>query len=843
MKGKSYQNSETLAGQDLSGKDIRGTNFSGAILKGTNFSGVRAGQRFHWKIILTCLACVASMIAGGLLAVASSYTTMAFSADGIIVELAEAVWAEFASVVGRVESGQLETGINTTLVLPAVNITGWTIATFFILLLLFLGRLSRRGFAGIWRYLAGAVALLFVLWILSAFTMSVGIVQRFNSFSYFSLVGMAIAFGITAFLFTCITSSLATIVLAITLTATDSTGKGWVTGVLAILSGIIALLWTLLSTLPIMEEMKRQGVEPSTILWSVPVTIGVVILLSSSAAWVSWRTINRQPEFDWMRKLGLRCAAIGGTSFRGAILTGADFSGALLEQCDFRGADLTNVNWHQARALETARLGETYLSHSAIQQLAVTKQGQHKVYDQLEMVGLNLQNADLTDASFVATNCGQTNFRGAVMKGAQLVRTNLDRATLTNATLTGACINNWTIAPSTQLGSIICDFVYIETERFPNNKAIRIPSEGAFKRGEFSRYFSALAKSLQVSHSLKMQPEAVVASLRSLADESMRSRGSTHFEILAIEVAESQILLNIKFSDVITQSKYYQDKYYELYGGCLKGDVQPTETEQDAEVVKHLTELVARAKHGSQSIYMHNVKLVVGATEVYVRRQSTTASEKLSTDLNLSRQSDDSVSDSNNQNLDRLDEVRRIYIPEDVPESTMPADSESSKPDLGKSITEENRGQGQTFHDTALVSFSEAAYHGRNFVVGDQGSIIDASGSLNAGPIGNNYAPVSPSESAEKMELSKLLDRLVENVENSPVNKNDKRNIYEVVRVLRKALEHPQDEKAKEDAEYAVSRIQKLVPGIQNTIGFVADLTAVVPLITKLAASIFLLAL
>ena len=241
-----------------------------------------------------------------------------------------------------------------------------------------------------------------------------------------------------------------------------------------------------------------------------------------------------------------------GTSFNGANLTNANFSEALLEQCDLRSANLTNTNWHRAEALETALVGKTHLSHPAIQQLVVTKQGQHKVYDQLEMVGLNLEGADLTDASFVAANCSETNFKQAGMKGTQLVRTNLDRATLTEATLTGACINNWTITPSTRLEGAVCDFVY--TEAGDGAKASRLPAERKFRPSEFGEYFSDFAKALRVSHDLEMQSEAVVASLRSLADESAQGWASGHLEILAVEVVEEQILLSIKFSDAILRA-------------------------------------------------------------------------------------------------------------------------------------------------------------------------------------------------------------------------------------------------------------------------------------------------
>ena len=311
MKGKSYQNSDTLAGEDLSGQDVRGANFAGANLTGTNFSGVRTGQLLPWKLALICFAFVASVVSGGLLAIAASYTTMAFSAGGIIAEIAGTVQTELASITGGMGGSPLDAGAS-TFALPAANTTSWAVVTFFVLLLLFVWRFSRRGFVKIWRYLIGTIALLFLLWILSAIAMSVGLMQEMASFAYLSLVGMAAAFGIIAFLLTCVASLLGTMLLATTLAAANSIGKGWMTGVLAIVAGIVALLWALAATLPIMEEMKLQGVGPSTILLSVPMTVGVVVLLSASAAWVSWRTINRQAEFAGMRRRGLRCAAIGG---------------------------------------------------------------------------------------------------------------------------------------------------------------------------------------------------------------------------------------------------------------------------------------------------------------------------------------------------------------------------------------------------------------------------------------------------------------------------------------------------------------------------------------------------
>jgi uncharacterized protein YjbI with pentapeptide repeats len=106
-------------------------------------------------------------------------------------------------------------------------------------------------------------------------------------------------------------------------------------------------------------------------------------------------------------------AATGGTSFRNADLTDADFTSATLKSTDLRKANLTRTRWHQSKKLDRVRPGTTYLQFPKVRQLLITGQGQAQDFERQPLRGVNLQGANLADASFIGADLSEANLQDA----------------------------------------------------------------------------------------------------------------------------------------------------------------------------------------------------------------------------------------------------------------------------------------------------------------------------------------------------------------------------------------------------------------------------------------------
>lgn len=803
QQGKSYKNAQTLANADFSRADIRGANFSGAILSGADFSRAIAGQQFHWRLVLGAGAFLASLVSGGFLAASATFLAMAFTADFEVRNL--------------VESVQTELGVGADSVFSNVDVTGWAVATFFIALIVFIQQFLRRGIRPTQRYLWYGLGLAFALWILSSVSITLAVTQASNTFGQLALVLSGVAFGGVAALSAGGVLLVATIVLSATLIVADTVCASWITGVFAAWTGGISVVWLLLNLLFAIAEMQESQTDLLWVGLFIPAAMVVSLLVVGSAMWISWQTVAGSAKFTWLRELGLSCATLGGTSFRNATLTNADFSAAALFQCDFRGATLTNVRWRHAEALETARLGETYLSTPAIRQLVVSHQGRGQVFDQMFLEGLNLAEADLADASFVAANCRRTNFEKANMKGAQLVRTQLDEASLNQSMLTGACINNWTVTSSTQLEDIDCRYVFIEMlETQEGTSAERLPKEGAFKPGEFSDYFGAISKSLKITHRLDVKPSAVIASLRRLAVESLSKEGKiSQFKILAIEIVEQQLLLTVNFSQNISQEKYYE--YYDEQLSVFS----TSSSTIDSTAIKRLTDLIEQVKRGDRNMYMYGTEIVIDAKDVTIKTPSGMPPSG-------SGSNPDEKSTDSKQKGSRSTKVHSTYDP-------IPNMSDNQTP-----YSKPNANQ-----PTPLAAvLAERTFIGENFTFGNNSNIIKFSNSIATGNVGNNTFTSSEYDDAraDLFHLLQRFDGLVSSADN--IHEHDKRDVHESVSMVHKALENPQDEKEQKNADYARSRLSRFMSLVgsksKETLGISADLATLFPLIVKGITAIFI---
>ncbi|AFY78967.1 MAG: pentapeptide repeat-containing protein [Hydrococcus sp. C42_A2020_068] len=109
--------------------------------------------------------------------------------------------------------------------------------------------------------------------------------------------------------------------------------------------------------------------------------------------------------------------------------------------------------------LDLACLRTTYLQNAKLRYLLITGKGQNKNFNRQGLQGINLQEFELTGASFVDADLSQVNLQETKLFEAKLVRTNLDQANLSNARLTGAYIENWGITRKTRFDGVRCEYV------------------------------------------------------------------------------------------------------------------------------------------------------------------------------------------------------------------------------------------------------------------------------------------------------------------------------------------------------------------------------------------------
>lgn len=216
-------------------------------------------------------------------------------------------------------------------------------------------------------------------------------------------------------------------------------------------------------------------------------------LFSGWWSWQTWRSDRGKIWLDWFF-----WGRGGRTSFRGADLTEANFSGAFLQYGDFREATLHCTYFRGAKALDQARLGNSYLRDGDLRQLlrsgrwAGNPEGlRHRgdlsglALQGCELVGIdftgsdlshsNLSQANLTDSNLTDVRLNHGNLTGANLTRADLRGTQLHHGDLTAAQLTGACVAQWQVTAETVFQDVRCDYLYVGYEN--DHKCDRLPRD------------------------------------------------------------------------------------------------------------------------------------------------------------------------------------------------------------------------------------------------------------------------------------------------------------------------------------------------------------------------------
>ena len=425
---------KNLSGVDFSKADIRSTNFTGATLGGAKFCKAKAGLQKRWAIGLVIVSLFIAFVSG-------LFSTM--SSLGFLYVLSENA---------RLNNDQK---IISILILSVINI------------IFFYVTINKGLVAGISSFaVAGGVAGGVAVAVTFAETGAFGVVAFLGVIAGAGGVAGGVALagavagavaGAGAFAFA----------VAVTVAVTTTVAASAVLAVGVVLAGGVAGAFAVTLT----------------------VAVGVAVTFVLLSAYIGWRSIKGDERDALVRSFAVAFAATGGTNFQGANLTDANFTKARLKSTDLRKATLTRVCWYGAKMLDRVRPEETYLRNEPLRQLLITGEGQNQNFDRLDLRGINLQNANLQDASFIGTDLNRANLQNANLSGAKLVQTLLEGADLTRATLTGACIEDWGISNTTKLIQIDCDEIFLKLSTKEPLYRQRRPAdqERNFEPGEFAK--------------------------------------------------------------------------------------------------------------------------------------------------------------------------------------------------------------------------------------------------------------------------------------------------------------------------------------------------------------------
>jgi uncharacterized protein YjbI with pentapeptide repeats len=247
---------------------------------------------------------------------------------------------------------------------------------------------------------------------------------------------------------------------------------------------------------------------------SFPIALASII----TGAMAGWLAISGNSKYHPIYSLAIALVAKGGTNFHGANLTDADFTHADLQSTDFRQAKLNRTNWFQAQHIERGRVEGTYLAEPKLRQLVVTKVGQAENFDLCDLRGLNLQDANLTDASLIGTTLSAANLQNADLSRAKLVQTQLYRTNLHGACLTKAYIQDWAISTDTNFEAVRCEEIYMRLPTIEDPEPWRKPDnrQELFKEGDFADFIAPIIKTLNLYNQQHLDPRQVAHSLKSL---------------------------------------------------------------------------------------------------------------------------------------------------------------------------------------------------------------------------------------------------------------------------------------------------------------------------------------
>ena len=566
LRGHSFKG-QNLTGANFDHANIQGADFTNAVLVGTNFSQAKAGLQRFWLFAIAATTAVLAALTGLILGYGGAFPSF--------ISL---LLAENTNSVGK----------------------GSLLLFGFLVLVIFFAILIRRGL--------GAALGLFTVSV-AAITAVISFVGADNSALIAAAVVQAVVIAIVP---------AGVLIGALTLTVAVIINKT----VTPVLVGACVLVGTISGVL---EGIK--GTADGNRVANLAMSGMLAIVLIALSIYIAHRVVTGDRKYAVIRTLAINLCAIGGTSFRNANLTNADFSQANLKHTDFRKANLTRTCWFLATQLDLSRIEGTYLDNPALRQLAISKNGQDRVYDDENLRGLNLQDAMLEGSSFIRANLSEANLRNADLTKAKLAETQFYGTDLSNACLTKACIQDWAISTDTQLENIRCEEIYMRLPTVDDPDPWRKPDSRneTFKEGDFTDFIAPIMKTLdlyrqqnvdprQIGSTLKtldlyhyegINPAAAAIALKNLAEENP----DAGLEVVALEGrGEEKIHLQAVVTGIGDSSRLSAE-YSEMYrkiASLPQRDIQTLLvliSEKD-DRIRSLEKILTTAKEGNNTYYI-----------------------------------------------------------------------------------------------------------------------------------------------------------------------------------------------------------------------------------------------
>ncbi|MBP0025451.1 MAG: pentapeptide repeat-containing protein [Roseofilum sp. SID2] len=536
LQGKSFVDRK-LEGSNFSHADLRGANFKNAKLNGADFSHVICGLPNHW-IIFWLFTSVATAILAGLV-------------SGLTGTIAAGMLQPYFI---NFEDYRLISGVIAWLVLVTFSVvTVWrgyipgilTLAASVVTVLSIVGT-ALRILPGVGAT-ALVSALIVVASLLQAIATGVGAVvtnSKYATHISFSLgsLGCFVGFG-----------AIQQLVRYSSNIIENSNDLDTVVSELRQQFGALNLSRAIVATV---IESERG--------WAILLAALILTILIVLGNYIGRQAVCGSTKFSVVRQLILSISSLGGTSFQCSDLTGVNFSYAQLKNSWFTQSTIVHTNWTNAKELEYAVVGESYLNVPIILQLLVTRNGEDKNFERMSLRGVNLIGANLRKANFIGADLGYTLLQGADLSLAKLVQTQLDRADLTGACLTGAFIQDWRISAETKLDNIRCEFIFthLPTEDDPDTGRKPDNRNEIFEPGDFADFITPLKETLDLYHRQDIDARVIAIAL----DRLMDNHPEANLEIVAMERRgknQDQLLIRAKVANGTDRSPLHAEYFRE----------------------------------------------------------------------------------------------------------------------------------------------------------------------------------------------------------------------------------------------------------------------------------------
>ncbi|MDY6896856.1 MAG: pentapeptide repeat-containing protein [Cyanobacteriota bacterium] len=358
------------------------------------------------------------------------------------------------------------------------------------------------------------------------------------------------------------------------------------------IAGLIALVLTLFISISLTKNISISTVMTGLL----PIGVGLlglicIVVVGSELGIIS--TARNRVEAGFIplllavadEFLKTTITNTGATSFHLADLTEANFQQATLKNTNFGRANVTRTVWFQVKKLGRARVGKTYFQNPKVRELLTTGNGQDKKFDKLDLRGINLKGALLTDASFIGTDLSEACLQDADLSRAILKQTQLDNTDFTGAIITGAYIEDWNITHETNFRNVRCEYVYMRFPTKENPNPLRKPDNNAeiFTDGDFADFIQPIFDTLDLYHNQGVDPRAIAISFKKLAEKNPDAK----LEIVAMEKrGDDKFLLRAKTAPEADKSELSAE-YFDTYNqikGLAESQIQLLLAEKDNQI-------------------------------------------------------------------------------------------------------------------------------------------------------------------------------------------------------------------------------------------------------------------